>query len=90
MINLDAANDIPYATTQLAINSSDSPSLAWILNTNDRMLWYNRATFNIFIYTLFSKNASKSKRQFTCDQVIVIYFGYNQIIPMKYQKYFHP
>ena len=79
-----------YSTMQLVISYSDNPSLVWMFKTNDRMLWYNHVTYDIFIDTLFSENASNNKRQFTWAQVFVTDFGYTRIFPMKSNEYDHP
>ena len=47
------------------------------------MLKYNYVTGDVFIDALFDENTSKSKWQFTCDNLFVTELGYTHIFPMK-------
>ena len=76
-IPLEMAKRTLKTTTQLAMRSSDNPSLTRKYRTNDRMLRYLRVSTNVFMDTMFaSSKAAKSLRGFTACQVFATEFGH--------------
>jgi len=83
-IPLEMARRTLKATTQLALRSSENPSLTRKYRTNDRMLRYPRVYTKVFMDTMFaSTKSSKSIRGFTSCQVFATEFGHVYTVLMQ-------
>ena len=79
MINLDADKAMLDTKMKLVIRSSNSPNIFQSFKTNGYKMKYNHVTNDFLIDTFFAENMSKSKRQFTCNQMFDTEFGYTHI-----------
>ena len=89
MINLDADKGMLDTTMKLVIRSSNNPNIYQSFKTNGYKMKYNHVTNDVLIDTLFAVNTSKSKHQFTCNQMFDTDFGYTHIFSVKSKGYLH-
>ena len=83
-IPLEMAKRTLRVTTQLAMRTSENPSLTRKYSSNDKMLRYNRLNTCSFMDTMFaSTKAGRSFRGNTSCQVFVTEFGHTFVVPME-------
>ena len=83
-IPLEMAKRTLKVTSQLALRSSDNPSLTRKYRTNDRILRYPRIYTKVFMDTMFaSKKSNRSLRGFTSCQVFATEFGHVSVVLME-------